>query len=432
MEFISFLQENLIAQLPEIIANYQGDITARDLSAMEKGLKKMSQAIGQAGLEEWLAAQTPRYPADTQACPHCGEPASYERWREGTSITLLGRVRYRRPYYCCAACHRGHYPLDEQLGIKPGQMSAEVQQVAALVGIHTSFAQGRDVLLRTAHLELSANSIRKATQQVGQQVAQHEAEWQMHSHNLEAQRAHQRQPDKPAQIYGSLDGFMAYIEGQWHEMKAGVWWLPDEQGQATHITYYTDWLSAAEFSDLTWATGFRRYADQAAQVVFVADGAEWIWRIVQEHFPQAVQIVDWYHTLAYVRTVAGAVFTDETERTAWVDQLTSALWHGQRAVVFHACRQVADRAPEVVSKALTFFAHQRARMRYDRYRAAGFQIGSGTMESGCKQLGLGRLKIAGAQWHGTGASLVAKARAAYLSGQWDELNSSAAPLPLIA
>jgi hypothetical protein len=105
----------------------------------------------------------------------------------------------------------------------------------------------------------------------------------------------------------------------------------------------------------------------------------------------------------------------------FIDINKTALWHGQRATVFHACRAYAAVAPEPVKRALTFFAHQRSRMRYDRYRAAGYQIGSGTMESGCKQLGQGRLKIAGAQWAQHGARLVAKARAAYLSGQWDAL-----------
>jgi hypothetical protein len=71
-------------------------------------------------------------------------------------------------------------------------------------------------------------------------------------------------------------------------------------------------------------------------------------------------------------------------------------------------------------------------MRYDRYRAAGYQIGSGTMESGCKQLGQGRLKIAGAQWGERGARLVAKARAAFLSGQWHQLTAASHSLPHVA
>jgi hypothetical protein len=421
MEFTTFLKEQLSAILPEVIAAYEGDVRAASLSEMEKGLKAALQEVGGEALEHWLAAQTPQYPADEAECPHCGAQAHYVRWREGMSITLLGRVTYRRPYYECPRCRRGHCPLDEALGIAPGQMSDEVQQVAALLGANTSFARSSDLLQRVAHLALSPNSIRKATQQMGERVIQQETAQLSESQRLEAQRQHRRMTDKPRRLYGSLDGFMVHIEEEWHEMKAGTWWRVDTQRRAADITYYTDWQPAAEFSALTWATGFQRLADQADEVIFVADGADWIWRIVQEHFPHAVQIVDWYHAFSYVRAVAQAAFTDETARQTWLKEQQTALWHGQRATVFHACRAYAAVAPEPVKRALTFFAHQRSRMRYDRYRAAGYQIGSGTMESGCKQLGQGRLKIAGAQWGQHGARLVAKARAAFLSGQWDAL-----------
>jgi hypothetical protein len=436
MEFIRFLQEALISQVPEIIATYEGEVAAGSLSEMETAVKAMSQVLGGEVLEQWLAAQTPQYPEDTVSCPHCGEQAAYVRWREGKSITLLGRVTYRRPYYQCGGCQRGHAPLDKALGIAPGQMSHEVQQLAALMGIHASFAMSRDLLRRTAQIELSPNSIRKACQQVGAKVMQQEADWQVRSQDYAAQREHKRQVEKPKQMYGSLDGFMAHIAGEWHEMKAGVWWMPGRRSdgslRAERISYYTDWQPAATFGDLTWATGFQRQADQAETVIFVADGAEWIWRIVQEHFPEAVQIVDWYHALTYLQAVAQAAFTNADARTIWLEQQYTSLWHGRRSAVFHACRQLVATAPEAVKKALTFFARQRSRMRYDRFRDLGFQIGSGTMESGCKQLGAGRLKIAGAQWSETGARLVAKARAAYLSGQWDQLTASASPLPLVA
>lgn len=436
MEFISFLQQTLIDQVPKVIAAYEGDLTASSLSKMETAIKAMCQVMGGEVLAQWLAAQTPQYPEDTVCCPYCGEQARYIRWREGMSITLLGRIKYRRPYYGCPSCQRGHYPLDTTLGIAPGTMSEGVQQLAALVGVHASFASSRDILLRVAQIDLSANSIRKACQQVGEAVIRQEGRWGEAGQDLEAQRQHQRQVDKPEQLYGSLDGFMAPIEGAWHEMKAGAWWIPHKRRDgsliAEAISYYTDWLPAADFSHLTWATGFQRLADQAKEVIFVADGADWIWRIVQQHFPQAVQIVDWYHAVGYVRAVAQAAFADEAARAAWFEPQRTQLGHGQLAAVFRACRACDAVASDAVKSALTYFAHNRRRMRYDRFRAAGYQIGSGTMESGCKQLGQERLKIAGAQWGETGARLMAKARAAYLSGQWDEINPSSHPLPQVA
>ncbi|MHB8626694.1 MAG: hypothetical protein ACYDBJ_08340 [Aggregatilineales bacterium] len=63
---------------------------------------------------------------------------------------------------------------------------------------------------------------------------------------------------------------------------------------------------------------------------------------------------------------------------------------------------------------------------YAKFRAMGLQIGSGSRESGCKQIALERLKIAGAQWSLDGARLLAKARAAFLS---HEVNLS---FPLLA
>ena len=59
-------------------------------------------------------------------------------------------------------------------------------------------------------------------------------------------------------------------------------------------------------------------------------------------------------------------------------------------------------------------------MNYPDYRARGLQIGSGTIESGCKRVVKARLDQAGMTWAVEGARAVLKARAAYLSGQWDD------------
>src|SRR3990172_6973775 len=83
MEFIHFLQETLITQLPEIIAAYDGDVTASSLSEMETAIKEMSHIVGGELLAQWLAAQTPKYPEDEVRCAHCGGQARDVRWRGG-------------------------------------------------------------------------------------------------------------------------------------------------------------------------------------------------------------------------------------------------------------------------------------------------------------------------------------------------------------
>jgi hypothetical protein len=69
-------------------------------------------------------------------------------------------------------------------------------------------------------------------------------------------------------------------------------------------------------------------------------------------------------------------------------------------------------------------------MCYDQFRAAGYLIGSGTVESGCKQIVTQRLKRSGAQWLPDGAVRTAKAHAAWLSGEWSHLSACRATLPL--
>jgi hypothetical protein len=126
MEFIAKLKEALLATVERVVSS-EGGASADSLSAMEVEVKQMLQEVGNAALGEWLEAQDGKYPADEQTCA-CGAKAAYVRRREGVSLTLLGRVQYRRAYYLCGACHTGHYPLDERLGIQP-ELKGKAQEV---------------------------------------------------------------------------------------------------------------------------------------------------------------------------------------------------------------------------------------------------------------------------------------------------------------
>jgi len=428
MDFITYVQQELTAYLPEVIKGYSAEVTAASLGEMEVAVKEMTHQLGNEILREWVEAQEEKYPSEHRRC-RCGEEAQYVRRRSGMAITLQGRMYYRRAYYLCERCGKGQYPLDDRLGIEPGQMSREVVKVAALCGIQDAFEAGSDILARTSLLALSPNSLRKACQVIGEQVMSDEDQAKARSQDLAAQLEQRRVPNKPTRLYGSMDGFYVLLEDGYHEMKAGAWWTTrtrrDGTLEAHQIQYYVDVLPAEDFADLVWTSGFTRYADQALELVFIADGAEWIWRIVARLYPQAIQIVDWYHACTYLSAVAAVAFADKTQAQAWLALQHTALWEGHLVTVFHACRAVSSQAPQAVRDALSYFAHNRTRLRYAKFRALGLQIGSGSMESGCKQIGLERLKIAGARWSETGARKLAKARAAYLSGHWDAVTAHA-------
>jgi hypothetical protein len=409
------------------------------LSQMEQGTRQGMLEVGRMLLTAWLAVRNSPYPADTIPCP-CGASAHYREMREGVLLTTLGRVTYRRAYYLCDACHEGTYPLDERLGLRPGAISADLERLTALTGAHLPFAHGSDLFAALMLVNSSPQTIDKATQTFGAEVEAVEAAWISDSQDAEALLRLEREGEPVERLYGSLDATKVHTNERrepddqgWRDLKMGTWYEADAQPptqpdaeweiQAKNISYYCDITEAERFGSLFWATGVQRRAPLAKELVFVADGAEWIWNLVQTHYPKAVQIIDWFHAAEHLTPVAERVTGPAAERSAWLKRVRDDLWEGRLDDVIVACTaQARPECPDDPARAAAqYFSNNRQRMNYPAYRAKGYQIGSGTMESGCKQVGTQRLKVPGATWDRGGARYVAKARAALLSNQWGAL-----------
>jgi hypothetical protein len=439
---------NSIAKLGQEFGQYMIQLSSelflrrdqvRSLSEMERDIRAMLLKVGQFLLNSWLVLQEPLYQAETSQCPHCGSQADYQFKRSGTLLTILGQVEYKRAYYLCSGCQQGHYPLDQKLGLRPGEMSAELESLSGMTGAQLPFGQGSDLFEALTLISLSDHSLAKATQAMGEEVQTLEKEWMAQSRDTSWLQDQQRLAERPQRLYGSLDAAKVHIRGEeehpWRDLKVGAWFTttieppqnPDDDWdiQATDISYYCDIQEAQSFGDLLWATGCQRQAQLADELIFLGDGAEWIWNLVQVHYPEAVQIVDWFHATEYIAPVANAAFADEGKRQAWIKQVRDHLWDGDLRAIINAfeCFTEHHRAREPAHKALTYFTNNRHRMDYPTYRAKGYHIGSGTIESGCKRIVTQRLKVAGAIWDHHNAIKTAKARAALLSGQWTTLTS---------
>lgn len=409
------------------------------LSEMEQAIKRFTVWLGGILLWLWLKWEEGRYPAKECQCPHCGGTAEYQRQREGTLHTLFGTLKYRRAYYTCPRCHQGHYPQDERLGLRPNQMSAELERVAGLVGVQTAFGKGSKLLEELTLVHLSDHSLDKSAQAYGREVEQVEEEWQAAGADPATQLKRKREARPVLRLYGTMDGALMHVrdneENPWRELKMGAWFQargrppksPEGKWriQAEAITYYADVCEAQTFGELVWASGLQRQADQAVELIFIADGAAWIWRLVEHYFPDAIQIVDWFHACEYLVAVARAAFSEATKRQAWLTTIRTALWNGQLDIVIAACQAHVhpERNPDddPAQKAVTYLTNNRSRMDYPTYRKNGYQIGSGTIESAAKQIVSQRMKVTGAIWNLDSARLVAKARAAFLSDQWGDL-----------
>jgi hypothetical protein len=91
---------------------------------------------------------------------------------------------------------------------------------------------------------------------------------------------------------------------------------------------------------------------------------------------------------------------DSPKGKVWLERVRSALWAGRVDQVILACQQWEKhaRAREAARKVVAYYTNNARRMDYASFRTAGYQIGSGTIESGCKQIATQRLKRSSARW----------------------------------
>jgi len=160
-------------------------------------------------------------------------------------------------------------------------------------------------------------------------------------------------------------------------------------------------------------------ADQAEELIFVCDGAAWIWKQVEKFFPKAVQIVDWYHANQYLHAIAETFSASKEEQKEWLLEMKKLLWDGQIESIIQRCHALLEKLGQPVLRLLSYYSNNIERMRYKDFRAKNYLIGSGTVESACKQIVSMRLKRPGARWTEYGALMTAKARTAWLSGDWN-------------
>ena len=437
----------------------QSGVPAPRMADIENEMREVLRQIGAEALRLFLSTAhgTPRaeYPCS------CGGTLHYQRQRRATVTTVFGKISYERAYYADCRCGQGHAPVDEAYGLTPGTVSSGLAALLGLAGIELSFDESRAWLRRFLLFDVSENTVRSETQTLGGLQAEREVSLCQHSQDeVYLQTRVRETTSRPTRLYGSLDAAKVRIEPRskagkkpvkqddWRDMKVGCWYEVEavspthrstrqrdkaarEQAvlRAKNMRYFCDITEAETFGRLLWATGCAAKADLASEVVFVCDGAAWIWNLVALHYPCAVQIVDWYHAEDSLKRVAHAAFAADRDRQVWLEQVTPLLWEGQVETVIRECQGMAP-ACEEAQRAVTYFTHNAHRMRYDQFRAADYLIGSGTVESGCKQIVTQRLKRSGAQWNVEGAVSTGKARAAWLSGDWDILCAQRAARPL--
>lgn len=349
-------------------------------------------------------------------------------------LTLAGEVTLWRAYYYHARCHSQAIPRDAELGLGAGCLSSGVEAAVCLTSAHLPFAEATRLVEQLSGVRVSAVTAQTVAETVGLEIA---AAQQAEQAAAWAGKLPEAPATTPERLYVGVDGVIVPFDDGWHELKVAALYEvearpsdpterePTETLHAVNATYLATQAEAREFGKAVWVEAAKRGVAQATEVVIVADGAAWVWNLAYSQFGayQRVEIVDWYHACQHLWMAGAALYGEGSDLTQhWVKARRDELWHGQFDTMLMALDAAAEahpRAAQPLTEQRAYFESHRARMRYADFRAAGYQIGSGTVESACKRVIGARLKQAGMMWSARGAKAMAHLRALILSGRWD-------------
>jgi hypothetical protein len=173
---------------------------------------------------------------------------------------------------------------------------------------------------------------------------------------------------------------------------------------------------------------------KADQILFVADGARWIWRRVPElfkalglHLNKVYELVDFYHAVEHLGKVAATRKKwKASERKRWVKKHRKLLKAGKIDRVIDSIKKLCrGRSSKEFRRERNYFLRNRHRMAYHLIKEMRLPIGSGAMESAIRRVINLRLKGASIYWKSKTAEAMLMLRSYYKAGRWNMLKSLA-------
>ena len=358
-------------------------------------------------------------------------------------IGINGPVTVRRARFRCTVSGRYCFPLDEVLDLPPGEVTAYLGKRALRLATHMGFSELQDELYYQHEVNLSDSVLNRLMQRVGR-VADQDRQAVVEALRAlpegVAQEEHvvaQEPIARPKRLYISCDGVMyptryRQPEGDgnrivYQEMKCGtVFW---QEGNATwHKRVLSSRENPERFGLSLWALAVRCGMLQAEEAVFISDGGGWCDTVAREYFRDAIRILDWYHLSEHIWEAARALYPDESVASGWASRGQGILRQSsgigllrylERSRRRRSGSPAGSKGLQALDALIDYVQPRLPITEYVAYRERGLVIGSGIMESTCKQLVGKRLKGCGRQWSEGGAVAMSALISQRLNRTWD-------------
>ena len=228
--------------------------------------------------------------------------------------------------------------------------------------------------------------------------------------------------------YAMADGSMVLTrEEKWKEVKLGRIFSARDNVEISRghgvITqsHYVAHLGGHE----DFLKKFEHYLDCLLNVVFIADGAKWFWNWIETFYPQAIQILDFFHVKEHLCQYAQLYFKEAEEAKKWIDSQTELLMDDKAEEVINNIKLLPQsknrKEKQARDNLIGYYRDNVKRMQYKTFKEKGLLIGSGAIESAHRNIIQQRVKLSGQRWTKEGVQKIINLRMANKSNLWDKV-----------
>jgi len=337
---------------------------------------------------------------------------------------------------------KGIYPVLKMLGISH-QATPALQNELTLSALNNTFAEATASLQRHG-IDVSEKRVRTVSEHVGavalQKREQELAQFQQRTLPQQSTYSGKRvvitidggrtrtRKTKPGKKKKGQKRHGFYTD--WKEPKLFQLYAIDEQGKKLNrqILPYCDGThdGREKFKELLTMYLFKTDVASAEQIIFVCDGAPWIWNIIDELIdeikldPQKIdKVLDFYHATEHLWAVIDSLpRLSEKQKKRLFKYSCHQLKIGNIETLMENLGAKAKQSKRAY-KELRYFYGKEDRCRYDLFLRQNIPIGSGAIESAIRRIVNLRLKGAGMFWLQQNAEAFLYLRCQLKTNRWN-------------
>ena len=370
----------------------------------------------------------------TEAVCSCGRRLFRRRFDAKELSTLHGTITLHRPYFYCDECEIGFHPLDAKLQLSEKHHQYDVQERTTLLGADLPFGVSAEQFAHLTGVAPSPHFIHETLNAVGEAATLDRVIPDATEISRRIDEARGGSTRRPVLVV-TCDGAMAPTRppggrrknrgpGSWREAKGVRVYLLGTDQRVIHVA---SWHQIADKATLAPAIRLlaERIPRDRVRIALVADGSEWIWDLLCEHFPEGEQMLDYYHCAEYVYETARAQYGEGTlAAQEWAEATLTRLCLNNLGDVSGGLLRMTPRSPdaeEAIRAFSMYLAGQHGRAGYDELRRRGLPRGSGGIESANKLMCHVRLTRSGAWWLETHGNAMLRLRCAVDNGTFKQI-----------